>query len=569
MNEITTLPADTNQKPLPEVGRWYWVNGKDQKTGELEEPELLCCDHVGSNFASFKAEYKEHHTKWDEVMLWEPERWQEEPNWRAHFEKLIAALQIEMQEALKLLATAMSQASALPQNAAQASSALVVVNGSPEAQKARLLALQNETVPKAKETVKQLTGKLVGAHKNLILADSILADKLFGCVSLVKDRLFSLELYAGFGEAIEQIASGKPAPISEPIHIHQMIRFMDEETLIDAIDGGMCFDDVKAFDKWAALNIDWITPHPRAIIAWRVRRHSKDYGRVNSISEALRHIAWHQWDKQTYLLIRNGGNVFRIVTDLDFTPRLLPFRSEFEGLQTRSWGGKTKHVGPLDREYDGAVNDRAERLKHHNRIFFIIQGLLDRSEVFHPHDHIDFANEQSVEKFIIPVRDEEDGLPTSQPMSWEQYQSEANKSLRPGDVVFVDFEWTHRPRGWRQRNEEWHLREFMRYEGRADKGKLRVSRSATRTGYQFTESQWYTGTDGERHFGRGEWGEWPTKREHFTCSPDELFRVASYKPGDYKKFLCDAQLKGQYLQWAGYLLSSERYQKTPEKYEPI
>ena len=51
---------------------------------------------------------------------------------------------------------------------------------------------------------------------------------------------------------------------------------------------------------------------------------------------------------------------------------------------------------------------------------------------------------------------------------------------------------------------------------------------------------------------------WETDRMcHEWIPVDRILNVSDYNAGDYKMFLCDHSLKGQYLKWAKYLLSAE------------
>ena len=82
-----------------------------------------------------------------------------------------------------------------------------------------------------------------------------------------------------------------------------------------------------------------------------------------------------------------------------------------------------------------------------------------------------------------------------------------------------------------------------------------MSESATRTGWQYPD----------RIYDRGEWGEWPSRRQHSFCDMDKIMRLDSYQPGDYKRFLCDAHTKGAYLKWAPWLLNAEKYYKMTDE----
>lgn len=552
MITLADLHSKESEAPIPQVGQWFWVRLEDEKGQPSKEETLMNVKHVGSNYVLFviKEGQSERGERW---MLWEHHNWRPATNWREVLEERMEQTKIQLRDAVNRLAVQLKHANLTEQSPGAAESrAIVISNGTPEQRKAELVRIKNEEVPLAEKTVKQATEALAATARNMTLGEMNITEKLMKAARRVNDALFSLELYAGFGEGIKLIKPGKPAEPGEKIFIHQMLRFMDEETLIAAEDGGMNFADTAQFDKWAAENIEAITPHKRAIIAWRVRRWSKHYGECRDIATALMHLRFHEWDRQTYLLIRNGEKIYRVITELDFEPRLVPFRNEFEEFKPR-FRNRGEEMTPLHPEYDDAVESRNEKLKHYNRIFFIIQGLLDRTEVFLPHDRIDFANEDCVAQYVVPVRDEEDGLPTSQPISWEAYRDELNSSLKRGDVVYADFECYDKHAFTSDKRA--HYCGYYRFEKK--KGdKFIVSGVQTRWGYQFPKAREWLGES------KGELGDWPMKRRKmYSLHRDELLNCEAYAPGEYKLLLCDAKMKGQYLRWAKFLLNCERYHK--------
>ena len=561
--EIVPAVTAPQDHPLPIVGEWYWIKFPSRYDGDEATESLMYCKAHGSNHAKFVMA-TEHNPHGVRVLFTEWHRWTHEPKWKELFQAEIDAKQIELREAIAALAGEFTAAKVLPQQgSATPSTALVTGGPSVEEQKAQLLHLKKSALPAIDKSVKEITKEMVIAHKHLFLPEIVKAQQFAAYGKAIEDKLFALELYAGFGESLCQIQDGKPADRMEPIRIHQMIRFMDEETLIAALEGGMSFSDLEAFDEWVCQNIDAITPYPRAVVSWRVRRNRKDYGPCRDLMTAFQHLAWHEKDMETYLLIRNGSKIYRAKTMLDFGARMIPHRDEFQGEFTetsRWWSGREtekeiKVITPEHVDYDDKVTERAHQIRHYNRIVFLLQGVLDRSEVFKPHPMIDLASEDG-QRWLVPVRDEEDGLPTSLPLSFEDYRAAANQPLKKGDTVYAAFDYRTKPRSWHEKSEWRTATGLFRFEGwttHERKGRVaKVSQGGNkRWGFENPSSQWR----------KGEWGEWPTTRSHYTCDEKELFRLASYTPGDYKPFLCDAHTKGAYLLWAPALVSAEKWHR--------
>jgi hypothetical protein len=136
----------------------------------------------------------------------------------------------------------------------------------------------------------------------------------------IEDRIFSVELYAGFKEDLVQVLDGEPAGYSEPVHIMQRRMYMDEESLIDYDTGGMNFERIEDFDAWLKKphNLEKILPHPRTVVAFRVRRKDKDYRDYDLMVRMM----FCREDKATFLYFRNGDQLWRLNTSTEFPDRL-------------------------------------------------------------------------------------------------------------------------------------------------------------------------------------------------------------------------------------------------------
>jgi hypothetical protein len=198
------------------------------------------------------------------------------------------------------------------------------------------------------------------------------------------------------------------------------------------------------------------------------------------------------------------------------------------------------------------VEKRKELMMRYNRVLFLLQGLLDRSDLFHPHPPIDLSNPEHLGEFFIAKLDEEEGLPTANPPDVRAYIKELNAKLKPGMYAWGTWEeeygngpsWERKDRKVRRICEVTQIRK--------NRSEVRLSWPwGTVWGYRKTERHWY---------GRGEWGEWEVNRQRHQWVPmEKIFNVSDYKPGDYKQFLCDARLIENYIEWAPQLLAAEKW----------
>src|SRR4029077_4558923 len=139
-------------------------------------------------------------------------------------------------------------------------------------------------------------------------------------------KIHTVELYAGLQEELVQVREGAPAGLDARVHLMQRMHFMDEECLARYEAGGMDFKDVAAFDAWLARdgNFGRILPHDRCVVAFRIRRNNKDYGNLNAFIS----FQFNQYNEATFLYIRNGRQLWRMHTSIEFNEGLFPRRED-------------------------------------------------------------------------------------------------------------------------------------------------------------------------------------------------------------------------------------------------
>ncbi len=187
-------------------------------------------------------------------------------------------------------------------------------------------------------------------------------------VKRLNSIVFTLELYAGIKESIKQIQSGNPAEDSEPIHLSQLMRYMDEE-VGDPDNGGVSYDSIDKFDNWLlsyskhlkCFHYELMLPQKKCVRTIRVRR---------SVSERYSSDPFNnRWeiDKelQTYILIRNGENIYTIQSEMNFKSKLFPDVDELTRIMAND---------DDDKRYDS--------LEGYKNGMILIQGLIDRTTVF-------------------------------------------------------------------------------------------------------------------------------------------------------------------------------------------
>lgn len=245
---------------------------------------------------------------------------------------------------------------------------------------------------------------------------------------VVRKVIGVIELYMGIHEEIIQIKEGETSLETEPICIRQQLLYMDEE-IGDPTDGGLDFQKLEDFDKWLldGEHLNQIIPEKKGIVALRVRRYDKNYIGVHPFVAA----EMNRENKMTYLLIRNGQNLYRIWSNVTVDPRLFPRKDEFEPKVIELHDG-TKYVSPFSDEK--VANTKFEFKKYG----LMIQGLIERTQIFQPINVlINVFKPETWNNLLVFIRDDEMQLPSGR-LSWKEWQKEINSKIQVGSrIVYV------------------------------------------------------------------------------------------------------------------------------------
>lgn len=253
-------------------------------------------------------------------------------------------------------------------------------------------------------------------------------------------------------------------------------------------------------------NRDRILPFPKCLIAMRVRRNVKQREWDGSIMSLYVNMQLKDSDKYTFLYIRNGDQVHRLSCDMDFGATIFPDKTVFDPTvpimvkmfntrvdqiitrddyderlakerQRKTLSAKWEKDNPekqweldnpgkswsyfnpyrdLDRfnfndwkpfdqsnvYYDEIAMHIAEKIKEHNRIALIIQGLFDRSEVLHPHPPVKIWAPDGFVAAIDLIYDAGAVLCDGDTPDFDAYIQRCNESLGPDSIVIgQDLYW--------------------------------------------------------------------------------------------------------------------------------
>ncbi len=593
----------------PELGSWWWHAAEGGR-----ERWLGCVTHVGSNFAKLEGVHRYH-----DILMWE---WHDHCEFEPDHE---AALARGEQAAADTVAQLLQQIRDETQrlgmgeqaDAASETQAMTVHTGTHvQDYKNALVKAQSETLPELFKKVEENSRVMADWMKARLMPMRAQADVLKASMGRIKQRIFNVELYAGLTEQVVQVREGAPAEAGERLRLFQRRAYMDEECLANYRKGGMEFKDLGEFDAWMSEreNFELMLPFPRCLLAMRVRRHQKE-----------RDMSLRQWisfvlgggldaDKLTFLYIRNGDQLWRLGTAIEFGEELFPDmdRNDLTGdvyadmtwsndvklvpkrvllgmrkehaSELREWrrnqklpkGHKDRHwFRPRDetRSYvkwspDNVHFDRISaavnaKMMEHNRLVLVLQGLFDRSPVLHPHPPVRLWDAADFERAVELLYDSARALVCGPPPDFEAYRAKLNETLAAGCVTVGQEDY-------------WLRREADKYNAMRNRS-YRYSRDFTPVQRHHPDGNPGPGELAVAHRVRGQrvsfrwWRErqrelrWPRHGQRgdiaavLKVPKSALLNVDAYRPGDFRQFFADPRTRADYIKWAPLLLEAEEY----------
>lgn len=332
-----------------------------------------------------------------------------------------------------------------------------VGSGDPEAMRQQMVAVRREARERGKDLKARADGvreaiRVEVARQQALMEEEMrkalaLIEPLKAQVKRMEEGIWTVNLYLGTSEEIVTLREGAPADKDEPIHLRTSVLAMDEEVALLDDAQGMDYRDVEVFDAWVSKpeNLDQMLPERRGVVVFRPRAvdyHYDDDPLINDIANAP--------NRESYWLIRNGDRVYRMQTDFQVGSTLMPTSQEFTALfTTREWDHETHEyrqveVRPGTREWEKAEKAQGAVQRHYMRVALILQGMLDRTEVFKPIDPINVMHQSAYDSgLVVVVNDTERAIGTGR-QPYYDWIRERNAELRPGMRIIGTF-----------RGEEW------------------------------------------------------------------------------------------------------------------
>ena len=262
-------------------------------------------------------------------------------------------------------------------------------------------------------------------------------EQMEGQIYLLSSQIYAIQCYAGEVVKFTKIREGKNAPDTEPIVIHQKLRFLDEDLGRLASLYEIQWEKLDLFEeflKHSPAALDTFAPNERCVMLVRLSRTGKQQGRDDSLPYSNLLTDYEYFHGRTVgIIIRNGENLYLGWTDedkvhisddliisqvIEDTSAAPEFRSEME---KEHWEKEQK--AEKMKVLDGLIS--------RSFIYNILQGVVDNSSILPLPEGVKL-NKQS-EYVIYSIADK--WLTDSRFESFTSLVERCNERVTMGDML--------------------------------------------------------------------------------------------------------------------------------------
>lgn len=297
----------------------------------------------------------------------------------------------------------------------------------------RQLAVQAD-IASAKADLERQRASMEAAFRKQMADLEAQAKPLRAELARMTEVLHTVDLYLGRSEEMELLRDGEPAEAAEPIVVRQRVLAADEESLVLIEDGGVDARRMDAFFDWISASVEntaRLLPEPKCVVAVVPTRQERDYG------DPWTNAAVGAANAQTHWLFRNGEQLWVMTTDFNAGATITPRLDEFvQFFRAKDWRGRPTGdtLVPGSDEWLAAEQAADARKRHFMKVGMILQGVLDRTEVFAPlpEGGVNILTAAQAELQQVRFVNELDLVLTDGRESFREWQTRLNSLLRPG-----------------------------------------------------------------------------------------------------------------------------------------
>ncbi|WIB65362.1 hypothetical protein [Curtobacterium sp. MCBD17_040] len=257
----------------------------------------------------------------------------------------------------------------------------------------------------------------------------------------LQDGISAVNLYLGRDEEIIPIREGERASADEVVILRQTTLNMDEETAFLADEGGMDFSNIGEFVDWLHAdqrNVDQIIPETKGVVALQPRGRWKDYA-----GDPFADAAMNAANRETFWLVRNGENLWLTTAPFSVGEHAVPRADLFTEMFDETVGAERRPMQPGSSAWIRAEEAADELTRHYMKVALLLQGLVDRTKVFHPlpKGGLSFIDQAAYDRGVVRVITDDENALAAVRQPFTEWLKERTASLDTGMRVVGSFGW--------------------------------------------------------------------------------------------------------------------------------
>jgi len=246
----------------------------------------------------------------------------------------------------------------------------------------------------------------------------------------------AIEISLGVSEDLIQISEGDNPSPDTPISLRQLVLYMDEE-FGDTKNGGICYDTIEEFDKWLISSGQYkmILPEERCVLVMKPRRKAR------WVEDPIIKAVYENIDKMTYIILRNGDNLYRIFSDkVAVGEKMFPGQQQIGDMVTamNDMYVEKEDKDPTSWDYikiDEKIEVIEDEIFVYKKAMMLINSLMLRRQIFNPLSQEVNIMDISTHNMINFIYDADNLLDDGRP-AYAEWLKEINQDIKKGSRIF-------------------------------------------------------------------------------------------------------------------------------------
>lgn len=303
------------------------------------------------------------------------------------------------------------------------------------------IALARKTALEAQKAAKDLIEQKKRELEQMMRDANALLEPLQKQMDRLQDGIGAVNLYLGRDEEIIPVREGERAPSDEVVLVRQTTLHMDEETAFLADEGGMDFTNIGDFVGWLQddqAHVDQIIPEVKGVVALQPRERWKNY-----TGDAFVDARLNEANRETFWLIRNGENLWLTTAPFSVGEHAVPRADLFTDMFVETVGGARRPMQPGSSAWIRAEEAADKLTRHYMKVALLLQGLVDRTKVFHPlpTSGLSFIDQAAYDRGVVRVITDDENVLAAVRQPFDDWLKERTANLDTGMRVVGSFGW--------------------------------------------------------------------------------------------------------------------------------